>query len=74
MCVFTTYVEEWLPDIMVESSTGTKHSVTGLSDINRTSTVQLVTSRELPLCCSIVTRHTALVSMIRVREIIKVNF
>ena len=74
MYAFTTYVAAWLPDILVESSTGTRPSVTGLSDINRTSAVKWVTTRELTLGCFKATRYTALAPMIRVREIIKVNF
>ena len=34
MYVFTTYVAAWLQDILVESSTGTRPSVTGLYDVN----------------------------------------
>ena len=33
MHAFTTYVAEWLPDILVESSTGTRTRVTGLSEV-----------------------------------------
>ena len=33
------YVAEWLPDILVESSTGIRPSVTGLSNVTQTSAV-----------------------------------
>ena len=33
MYAFTTYVAAQFPDILVESSTGTRPSVTGLSDL-----------------------------------------
>ena len=39
----------WLPGILVESSTGTRPSVTGLLDVTRMSAVRLVTTRELTL-------------------------
>ena len=39
MYAFTTYVAEWLPDILVESSTATRPSVTGLYDVTQTSAV-----------------------------------
>ena len=55
--MFTTYVAEWLPDILVESSTGTRPSMTGLYDVNQTSSVQLVTTRDIPLVCIKATRH-----------------
>ena len=34
------YVAAWLPDILVECSTGNRPTVTGLSDVTRTSDVQ----------------------------------
>ena len=40
MNVFNTYVAAWLPDILVESLTGTRPSVTGLSDFTQMSVVQ----------------------------------
>ena len=49
----------WLPDILVESSTGDRPSVTGLFSVNRTSAIQLVTTRELPLGCIKYTRYTS---------------
>ena len=49
MHAFTTYISEWLPDILAESSTGTRAHVTGLFDVTQTSAVQLVTTKELPL-------------------------
>ena len=39
MYVFTTYVAAWLPDILVESSTGTIPSATGIYDVTQTSAV-----------------------------------
>ena len=57
--MFTTYLATWLPDILVESSTGTRPSVTGLSDVTQTSAVRLVTTRELPLGCIKYTRYTS---------------
>ena len=59
MYAFTTYVAVWLPDILVESSTGTRPSVTGLSDVTWTPAVRLVTTRELPLGCIKAKRYTA---------------
>ena len=59
MHAFTTYVAAWLTDILVESSTGTRHSVTGLSNVTQTPVVQWVTNRELPLDCIKATRYTA---------------
>ena len=59
MYVFTTYVAAWLSDILVESSTGTIPSVTGLSEITRTSAVRWLTTRELPLGCFKDTQYTA---------------
>ena len=47
--------------------------MTGLSNVTRTYTVQLVTTRELPLDSIKATRYTALTPIIRVREIIKVK-
>ena len=58
----------WLPDILVESSTVTRNSVNVLSDVNQTSAVRWLTTRELPLGCFKDTRYTALPLMIRVRE------
>ena len=40
MYAFTMYVVSWLPDILVESSTGARPSVTGLSDVIITSAVR----------------------------------
>ena len=40
MYALTKYVAAWLPDILVESSTGTRPSVTGLSDVTQTSDVR----------------------------------
>ena len=51
MHAFTTCVAAWLPDILVESSTGTRPSVASMSDVTRTFAVQLVTTRDLPLYC-----------------------
>ena len=67
MYVFTTYVAAWLPDILVESSTGTRPNVTGLFDVPRTSAVRWVTTRELPLGFIKATRCTvcALVFCVR---------
>ena len=45
------YVAAWLSDILVESSTGTRPSVNGLSEFTRTSAVRWVTTREIPLGC-----------------------
>ena len=53
-------VAGWLTDILVESSTGTRPSVTGLSDVTRMSIVQWVTTREIPLGCIKATRYTAI--------------
>ena len=39
MHMFTTYVAAWMPDILVESSTGNRPSVTGMSGVTRTSAV-----------------------------------
>ena len=64
----------WLPAILVESSTGTRPSVTGLSDVTRTSDVKCMTTRDIPLGCFKATRYTALVPMFRVRDIIEVDF
>ena len=71
--MFTTYVSEWLTYILVESSTGTRPSVTGMSNVTRTSAVRWVTTRELPLGCIKAARYTALAPMIRVRETIKMK-
>ena len=68
MYAFTMYVAVWLPDILVESSTGTRNSMTVLYDTTGMSFVQLLTTRELPLGCFKATRYTALLQMIRVRE------
>ena len=38
--MFTTYVAVLMPDVLVESSTGTRTSVTVLSNVNRTSAVR----------------------------------
>ena len=40
MYVFTTYVAARLSDNLVESSTGTRTRVTGLSDVTQTSDVR----------------------------------
>ena len=61
--MFTAYVAAWLPDILVESSTGKRPSVTSLSEVTRTSAVQWVTTRELLLCCFKATRYTAVMVM-----------
>ena len=61
------YVGVWLPDILVESSTGTRTSVTVLSDVTLTSAVQLFPTRELPLGWFKATRYTALAPMISVQ-------
>ena len=74
MYEFTTYVAARMPDILVENSNGTRAGVTSLSKITQTSAVLWVTTRELPLVCFKATRYTAFASMIRVRDIIKVNF
>ena len=57
--MFTTYVAAWLPDILVESSTGTRPSVTGLYNVTRTPPVWLLATRELPLGYFKATRYTA---------------
>ena len=57
---FTTYVVALLPDILVESSAGTRTSVTVMSGGTRTSAVRLLTTRELPLGCFMATRYTAI--------------
>ena len=57
--MFTLYVAAWLSDILVKSSTGTRPSVTAMYDVTRTSAVQLVTTRELPLGCINSTRYNA---------------
>ena len=72
--MFTKYVAAWLPDILVEISTGTRPSVNCQSDITRTSTVKLLTTIELPLGYIKATLYTTLSPMIRVRETIKVKF
>ena len=56
--MFPPYVAPWLPDILVNSSTGTRHSVTGLSDVTPTSAVRWVITRELPLDFIKATRYT----------------
>ena len=38
--MFTTHVAAWLLDILVDSSTGTRPSVTGLSNVNQMYNVQ----------------------------------
>ena len=65
------YVAAWLPDILVESSTGTRPSVTGRYDVTRTSVVRWVTTKQLPIGCIKATRYTELSPMIRVQDIIK---
>ena len=72
--MFTMYVAAWLPDILVESSTGTRPSVNCISNDTQTSAVQLVTTREIPLGCFKVTWYNTLTPMIRVWDKIKVNF
>ena len=74
MHAFTKYVAAWMPYILVESSTGTIPSVTGLFGVTRMSVIQWVTTRALPLCCIKATRYTALAPMIRARDTIKVKF
>ena len=74
MHAFTTYVAACLPDILVESSTETRPSVTGLSGVTLMSVVLRVETRELPLDCIKATRYTSLAPIIRVREIMKVKF
>ena len=66
--MFTTYVDVWLPDILVQSSTGTRTSVTVLSVVTKTSSVKLLKTRELTLGCFNATRDTELAPMIRVWE------
>ena len=39
MYVFTMYVVVWLPDKLVEISTGTRTSVNGLSEVTKMSVV-----------------------------------
>ena len=72
--MFTTYVAAWLWDILVESSTGNRPHVTGLSNVTQTPAVRWVKTRELPLDFIKATSYTALTQMIRVQEIIKVKF
>ena len=45
MHAFTTYIVAWMPDILVESSTGTRPRVTGLSNVTCMSAVRRLTSR-----------------------------
>ena len=66
--MFTTYVAVCLTDILVDSPTGTRTSVTVLSDVTQTSAVKRLTTRELPLGCFKDTQYAALALMIRVRE------
>ena len=40
MYAFTMYVAAWMPDIIVESSTGTRSSMTGLYGVKRMSAVR----------------------------------
>ena len=49
----------WLPDILVESSTGTRTSVTVLSEFTRTYIVRQFPTRELPLGWFKATWYTA---------------
>ena len=74
MYAFTTYIAVWLQDILVDISNGNRPSVTGLSDFTWTSAVQWVKNKDLHLGCIKSTRYTALAPMIRVWEIIKVEF
>ena len=57
--MFTTYAAVCLLDIIVESLTGTRTSVTVLSDITWTSVMKWLTTRELPLGWFKATRYTA---------------
>ena len=57
--MFTAYVAAWLPDMLVESSTGIRTSVNVLFEVTQTSAVQLLTTRELPLRCFKATQYTA---------------
>ena len=57
--MFTTYVAAMLPDILVESSTGTRPSVNGMYDVTQTSALRLFITRELPLGCFKATWYTA---------------
>ena len=59
MYVFTTYIAAWLPDIQVESSTGTRDRVTVMYDVTWTSEAKLLTNRELTLGYFKATRYTA---------------
>ena len=68
MHAFTMHVAVWLPDILVESSTGTRTSVTVLSGVTGMSAVQLFPPRYLPLGLFKATRYNALSPMIGVRE------
>ena len=58
MYAFTMYVAEWLTDILVESSTGTRPSMIGLYDVYRTSSVRWMKNRELTIGCIKVTQKT----------------
>ena len=59
---------------MVESSTGTRTSVTALSDVTRTSAIQSFANMELTLGCFKATRYNAITPMITVREMIIKDF
>ena len=48
-----------MPDILVGSSTGTRPSVTGLSDITQMSDVQRMKTREIPIGFIKAKRYTA---------------
>ena len=47
--MFTAYAAVWLPDILVDSSTGNRTSVTGLSEVTKSFVIRLFPTRELPL-------------------------
>ena len=74
MYEFITYVAAWLPDILVESSTGTRPSVNGLSDVTWMSAIRWVTNSNLPLVFTNDIRYTEIALIMRVREIIEMNY